>query len=100
MEARRPLLYRIEQYFAWFVVMAIIGTAIYASVGQGDYHREALINQKLIETRAGNDKLAKENGLLRLKIHELRYGTKGLERAARERLHLVRPGEVVYIFDR
>lgn len=49
--------------------------------------------------RARNAELARENAQLGERLEDLRRNPRLIERQARERLHLARPDEVLFVFD-
>lgn len=82
----------------WSLALLLIGLAVYVILGTSSNSRAALVEQKLQETRAQVQTLAKDNAVLRMKILDLRLGIKETERAAREEHGMIGQGEIVYQF--
>ena len=89
----------VRKSIVWSMALALVGVAIWVIVGTVDFHSENLVESRLTETRARAQSLARENAVLRLRILELRLGNKETERAAREEHGLIRPNEVLYVFE-
>jgi cell division protein FtsB len=89
---------RIRRAVVWGLTLFLVGLALFVFIGTGDFRREAVVESRLQETRAKVKTLARENALFRLKISDLRIGSKEVERAAREEHGLVKPDEVIYEF--
>ena len=89
----------VRRTMVWALTFVLVFTAIWVIVGSVDFRSEGLVEARLVETRARAQALASENAVLRLRILELRLGTREAERAAREEHGLVRPDEVLYVFE-
>ncbi len=89
----------IRKSVVWAMALALVVVAIWVIAGTVDFHGEGLVEGRLVETRARAQSLARENAVLRLRILELRLGNKETERAAREEHGLIRPNEVLYVFE-
>ena len=83
----------------WAMTLALVVLASWVVLGTVDFRNEALVEARLEETRALTQTLARENAVLRLRILELRLGAKETERAAREEHGLIRPDEILYVFE-
>lgn len=83
----------------WALTLALVGVAVWVIVGTVDFQSEGLVESRLEETRARAQNLARENAVLRLRILDLRLGARETERAAREEHGLIRPDEVLYVFE-
>jgi len=90
---------KIRKTAVWTMALALVIVAIWVVVGTVDFHSEGFVEARLEETRARAQTLARENAVLRLRILELRLGSKETERAAREEHGLVRPDEALYVFE-
>jgi len=90
---------RIRRGIVWGMALVLVFTALWVITGTVDFRNESEVEARLEETRARAQTLARENALLRLRILDLRLGTRETERAAREEHGLVGPGEVLYVFD-
>jgi cell division protein FtsB len=76
----------------------ILLLAAYSVVGErGPFHLWRLRSEK-VKLDEQNQRLQKENEVLRQRIARLRHDDSYLERIAREELNLVRPGEIIYRF--
>ena len=91
--------HNVRKGIVWAMALSLVGVAIWVIVGTVDFQGEALVETHLEETRARAHSLARENSVLRLRILELRLGNKETERAAREEHGLIRPDEVLYVFE-
>lgn len=89
----------VRRAVVWVLTFVLVFTAIWVIAGTVDFRSEGIVNERLVETRARAQALASENAVLRLRVLELRLGTREAERAAREEHGLVRPDEVLYIFE-
>ena len=90
---------RIRKGIVWAMALGLVTVAIWVVVGTVDFHSEALVETRLEQTTARTQSLARQNAVLRLRVLELRLGTKETERAAREEHGLIRPNEVLYVFE-
>ena len=90
---------RVRRGVVWAMAFSLGIVAIWVIVGTVDFRSEGLVEARLEETRARAQSLARENAVLRLRILELRLGNKETERAAREEHGLIRPDEVLYVFE-
>ena len=76
---------------------AVVGVAV-AFDAQG-LRKERRMRAEAALIHAENEKLGAENGRLTREVQALRSRPEAMERAAREELRYVRPGEVVYRLD-
>jgi len=93
------LSHRVRRGVVWAMALSLVVVATWVIVGTVDFQSEGLVETRLEETRARAQSLARENAVLRLRILELRLGNKETERAAREEHGLIRPDEVLYVFE-
>ena len=63
---------------------------------EGGFRRYARLQRDLRSLEERNAKLVAENSRLKLEVQRVRTEPAALERAARENLGLVRPGEIVF----
>jgi cell division protein FtsB len=76
----------------------IVLVAAYSVIGErGPFHLWRLRAEK-VKLDEQNQRLQKENEVLRQRIARLRHDDSYLERIAREELNLARPGEIIYRF--
>jgi cell division protein FtsB len=90
-------LYRVRRKLATGVVVAVTGLIAYhAAFGDNGMviYREKRAEHRKVEQEIQSLRL--ENQRLQERIHALRTDPKTIEKEAREQLHYVRPGEVVY----
>jgi cell division protein FtsB len=73
---------------------ALVLAAFSAADARG-FRRSIELQRQIAQLKSRNDALAKENASLVQEIHGLRKDPAALERAAREELGFVKPGEVV-----
>ncbi len=89
----------VRRGLVWALTFVLVFTAVWVVIGTVDFRNEGIVKDRLVETHARAQALASENAILRLRILELRLGTREAERAAREEHGLVRPDEVLYVFE-
>jgi cell division protein FtsB len=75
-----------------FLIMAV--TSIFGKKGVMDIHRA---RQKLAELETEALKLKQEKARLEAEIHELEYNPRAVEKEARDKLWLIKPGEKVVV---
>jgi len=82
------------------VVWGAVGVALVLAAGslsaEGGFRRYARLRRDLHSLEDRNTRLAAENQRLKLEVQRVRTEPAALERAARENLGLVRPGEIVF----
>ncbi|MFZ5443492.1 MAG: FtsB family cell division protein [Myxococcota bacterium] len=82
------------------VVWGAVGVALVLAVGslsaEGGFRRYARLQRDLHSLEERNAKLVTENDRMKREIQRLRSEPAAIERAARENLGLVRPGEIVF----
>lgn len=83
---------------ALFVValLTVIPYIFLKSDGPKEYAR---LQTEVERMRARNAELTQENAQLSDRLEVLRHNPRLIERQARERLHLARPDEVIFVFD-
>lgn len=77
------------------VVISLL-LAVGSASNEGGFRRYFRLSQDIKTLKGKNAAVATENARLRREIEALRSDSKALERAAREELGWVRPGEVVF----
>lgn len=75
-----------------FLIMVV--TSVFGKKGVMDIHRA---RQKLAELQAETLKLQQRKARLEAEIHELKTNPRAVEKEARERLWLIKPGEKVIV---
>ncbi len=80
----------------WWVVGAVAAAAAAAALDPSGLRRHVALSGEVRRMRAENARLAAENAALAREAHALRSDPEALERAAREELRFIRPGERVY----
>jgi cell division protein FtsB len=82
------------------VVWASVGGALVLAVGsavaEGGFRRYWRLKQDVRTLEERNAKLAQDNARLRREVEALRNDPVALERAVREELGYVKPGEVIF----
>ena len=85
--SRRPLL--------WCAVACAAALAAWSATAEGGFRRYLKLSREVEELQAHNRAAADKNARLLGEITRLRTDDRAIERAAREELGYVRPGEVV-----
>ena len=80
----------------WWVFGAVAAAAAAATLDPSGLRRHVELSGEVRRMRAENARLSTENASLAREAHALRSDPAALERAAREELRFVRPGERVY----
>lgn len=75
-----------------FLIMVV--TSVFGKKGVMDIHRA---RQRLAELQAETLKLQQQKARLEAEIHELETNPRAVEKEARERLWLIKPGEKVIV---
>ncbi len=81
----------------WSVFGAVAIAAAAAALDPSGLRRHVDLSGEVRRMRDENARLATENAALAREAHALRADPAALERAAREELRFVRPGERVYL---
>jgi cell division protein FtsB len=82
----------------WAIYGTAVGVlAILSSVDPGGLRKYLTLDREVARMRAENARLAAENGQYSLEVHALRTDPAAIERAIREELRYIRPGERVYV---
>jgi cell division protein FtsB len=80
------------------VVMALL-LAVSSFAGEGGFRRYWRLRQDLRTLHDRNARLTDENAKLRREVQAMQDDPAALERAAREELGFVRPGEIVFTLE-
>ncbi len=80
----------------WAIIGAVAAAAVAAALDPSGLRRHVELSGEVRRMRSENARLAAENAALAREAHALRADPAAIERAAREELRFVRPGERVY----
>jgi cell division protein FtsB len=85
-----------RQQFLWACVFVASILAVASAVAEGGFRRYMRLSQDVKSLKERNKRLGDDNVRLRREVEALRDDPRALERAAREELGLVKPGEIVF----
>jgi cell division protein FtsB len=85
--------------FLWLVSVAAVATAAAVALDGEGLKKYRLLRDQASQLRAENVQLEAEIARLTREAQALRSSPAALERAAREELRFIRPGELVYRLD-
>ncbi len=88
---------RARRWAIYGTVVALL--AVLSALDPRGLRRHLELSREVERMRAENASLAHEDAQLAAEIHALRTDPAALERAVREELRYVRPGERVYVLD-
>jgi len=91
--------YRQRKLLLWALSVAAVATAAAVAVDGEGLHKYRAMRDQAGQLRAENVQLAAEIGRLTREAQALRGNPAALERAAREELRFIRPGEFIYRLD-
>jgi cell division protein FtsB len=80
----------------WASVGVALVLAVSSAVAEGGFRRYWRLQQDVRTLEERNAKLAQDNARLRREVEALRNDPVALERAVREELGYVKPGEVIF----
>jgi cell division protein FtsB len=80
----------------WWIFGAVVAAAAAAAFDPNGLRRHLALSSEVRRMQRENARLAADNAALSREVHALRSDPAALERAAREELRFVRPGERVY----
>jgi cell division protein FtsB len=84
----------------WAISGAVVlGLALVSAATPGGIRDALELGREVERMRAENARLAAENAKVSLELHALKTDPAAMERAIREELRYVRPGERVYVLD-
>lgn len=86
---------RIFQLFVLFIVLISVGLLM----GEKGLAQRQILEEKRTSLQKENENLTTENRLLERKAKLLRTDSRAIERAAKCKLGMARPDEVIYLFD-
>ncbi len=84
-----------RQKLLWISVAVAAAFAVYSVIDGRGFRRYFKLQRDLVSLEARNQKLRQDNRARLREIQALRSDPKALERASREELGFIRPGEVV-----
>ncbi len=84
-----------------WVVFGTVAAALaaLAAVDPGGLRKYVVLSREVERMRGENARLAEENARLAREVRALRTEPEALERAVREELRYIRPGERVYVLE-
>ncbi|MBE2253343.1 MAG: septum formation initiator family protein [Myxococcus sp.] len=85
-----------RQQVLWACVFVALILAAASAAAEGGFRRYLRLSQDVKALKDRNKRLGDDNARLRREVEALRDDPRALERAAREELGLVRPGEIVF----
>jgi cell division protein FtsB len=88
---------RVRRWLISMVVVAIL--ALLSAATPGGVRDALALGGEVERMRVENARLAAENAQLSLEIHALKTDPSAVERAVREELRYIRPGERVYVLE-
>ena len=80
----------------WMVVVVAGALALMSALGGGGFRRYVALRREIAALEEKNRRLADQNGQLAHEVEALRKDPRALERAAREELGFIKPGEMVF----
>jgi cell division protein FtsB len=79
----------------WASVVVALLLAIGSGFAEGGFRRYLRLSQDVKQLKERNGRLAEENARLRREVEAMKNDSRAIDRAAREELGLIRPGELV-----
>ncbi len=87
-----------EPYWLLIVLLAmLLGLQYRLWVGDGGIAQGALLQQKIAEQKAENERLIERNRVMDAEVMELKKGLETVEERARYELGMVKEGETLYL---
>ncbi len=77
----------------------VAALAALAASDPGGLRKYVVLSREVERLRTENARLAQENARLAREVHALRTEPEAMERAVREELRYIRPGERVYVLE-
>lgn len=87
---------RVSKTALGICVATAAGLSLLSVADAGGFRRYIQLRQQVSQLEARNKQLAEHNAQLIKEVEALRKEPKALERAAREELGFIKPGEVVF----
>ncbi|WP_440223221.1 cell division protein FtsB [Dokdonella sp. MW10] len=84
------------RYVALILIVLIIALQVKLWAGQGGVAEVRLLELRVADQKAENDKLKLRNDALSAEVEDLKHGDEAIEERARSELGLVKPGETFY----
>jgi len=81
------------------LILAIVATLVDLTRGPGSIAEVRRLHHDVVNMRAANAALERQNALLTAEIQQLRSGTDAIEEQAREQLGMIKKGESFYLID-
>ncbi|MER2560370.1 MAG: septum formation initiator family protein [Myxococcaceae bacterium] len=85
-----------RQQVLWASVFIALLLAAASAMAEGGFRRYVRLSQDVKSLKERNQRLSDDNARMRREVEALRDDPRALERAAREELGLVKPGEIVF----
>ncbi len=85
-----------RQQVLWASVFIALLLAAASAMAEGGFRRYLRLSQDVKSLKERNQRLGDDNARMRREVEALRDDPRALERAAREELGLVKPGEIVF----
>ncbi|MBM4776080.1 MAG: septum formation initiator family protein [Archangiaceae bacterium] len=85
-----------RQQVLWASVLIALLLAAASAMAEGGFRRYVRLSQDVKSLKERNQRLSDDNARMRREVEALRDDPRALERAAREELGLVKPGEIVF----
>lgn len=85
-----------RRHALWASVFAALVLAAASAMAEGGFRRYVRLSNDVRALKDRNQRLSDDNTRLRQEVDALRSDPRALERAAREELGLVKPGEIVF----
>ena len=83
----------------WGAVVVALVLVVGSLAGEGGFRRYSRLRSDVEALEEKNARVAAENAQLQREIKQLRSNPAAVERAAREQLGLVKPGEIVFTLE-
>ena len=80
----------------WILLVAAFALALRSVSDAGGFRRYLQLRREMGQMEERKVRLAQENGRMAEEIRALREDPEAIERAAREELGLIKPGEIVF----
>jgi len=80
----------------WAAVVVALVFAAGSAFAEGGFRRYFKLSNDVQQLKERNQRIVEENARLRREVESLRGDDRAIERAAREELGFVRPGEIVF----